>query len=120
MDFLFQESLLYTSIPLRRNVSTRISLRGLRRVIWVDRLRRVNNVGFLVEQLIYILINELLVPHCIKHFSFRFAFHLALETYKPTMNCTMVESTFGQVSTCESLDQPLIHQVLKVTSEKDV
>ena len=26
VDFLFQESLLYTSIPLRRNVSARISM----------------------------------------------------------------------------------------------
>ena len=40
VDFLFQESLLYTSISQRRNVSTRITLRGLRRVIWVDTLRR--------------------------------------------------------------------------------
>ena len=54
VDFLFQESLLYTSIPLRRNVSARISLRRLRRLIWVDTLRRVYNVGFLVERLIYI------------------------------------------------------------------
>ena len=54
MDFLFQESLLYTSIPTRRNVSARISLRGLRRLILVDILRRVHIVGFLVERLIYI------------------------------------------------------------------
>ena len=33
VDFLFQESLLYTSIPLRRNVSARISLRWLIRSI---------------------------------------------------------------------------------------
>ena len=31
--FLFQETLLYTSIPLRRNVSARISLRELRKLI---------------------------------------------------------------------------------------
>ena len=54
LDFLFQESLLFTSIALRRNVSVRISLRGLRRLIWIDALRRVNNVGFLVERLIFI------------------------------------------------------------------
>ena len=36
VDFLFQEPLLYTSIPLRRNVSARISLRGVHRLIWVD------------------------------------------------------------------------------------
>ena len=36
VDFPFQESLLYTSIPLRRNVSAQISLRGLHRLIWVD------------------------------------------------------------------------------------
>ena len=52
VDFLFQESLLYTSVPLRRNVSARISLRGVRRLIWVDTLRRAHNVGFLVERLI--------------------------------------------------------------------
>ena len=33
VDLLFQKSLLYTSIPLRRNVSARINLRGLRMVI---------------------------------------------------------------------------------------
>ena len=41
VDFLFQESLLYTSIPMRRNASARISLNGLRRLIWV-----VHNVVF--------------------------------------------------------------------------
>ena len=40
MDFLFRESLLYIPISLRQNVSTRISLRELRRLIWVDTLRR--------------------------------------------------------------------------------
>ena len=34
VDFLFEESLLYTSIPLRREVSVWISLRVLRRLIW--------------------------------------------------------------------------------------
>ena len=53
VDFLFQESLLFTSLPLRRNVSARISLRGLRRLIWVDTLRRDHTVGFLVERLIF-------------------------------------------------------------------
>ena len=48
VDFLFQESLLYTSIPLRWNVSARTSLRGVRMLISVDTLRRVHNVGFLV------------------------------------------------------------------------
>ena len=52
VNFLFQESLLYTSITLRRNVSARIILRGLRRLIWVDTLRRVYTVGFRVERLI--------------------------------------------------------------------
>ena len=47
----FQESLLYTSISQRRNVSARISLRRLRKLIWVDILRRDHNVGFLVERL---------------------------------------------------------------------
>ena len=34
VDFLFQESLLYTFIPLTRNTSPRISLHGLRMLIW--------------------------------------------------------------------------------------
>ena len=38
--------------PLKRNVSARISLRGLHRLIWLDALRRDHNVGFLVERLI--------------------------------------------------------------------
>ena len=46
VDFLFQEALLFTSIPLIRNVSSRIRLRGLRRLIRVDTLRRGHNVGF--------------------------------------------------------------------------
>ena len=50
---MFQESLLYTSIPLKRNVSARISLRGQRRLIWVDKLRRCHNVCFLAGRLIY-------------------------------------------------------------------
>ena len=49
VDCLFQESLLYTFIPRRSNVSARISLRGLRRLFWVDSLRRVHNVGCLVD-----------------------------------------------------------------------
>ena len=53
VDFLLQESFLYTCIPLRRNVSARISLRGLRRLIWVDALRIGHNVGFLAERLIF-------------------------------------------------------------------
>ena len=52
MDFLFQKSLLYTSIPLRRNVSARISLR---RLIGVDTLRRVHHVGILAERLLLLL-----------------------------------------------------------------
>ena len=43
VNFLFKESLLNTSILLRRNVSDRISLR---RLIWFDTLRRIHNVGF--------------------------------------------------------------------------
>ena len=49
MDFLSQESLLYTFSSLRRNVSAWISLRKL---IWIDILRRVHNVCFRVERLI--------------------------------------------------------------------
>ena len=44
--FMFQESLLYTSIPLRRNVSARISLRRLRKLIRVDTLRRGHTFQF--------------------------------------------------------------------------
>ena len=54
VDFLFQKSLLYTSIPLRRNVSARISLRGQRRLIWVDTLRICHSVGFLAGRLNYL------------------------------------------------------------------
>ena len=36
VDFLFQGSLLFTPISLRRNMSAQISLRALRRLIWVD------------------------------------------------------------------------------------
>ena len=48
---MFQESLLYTSIPLRHNVSARINMRGLRRSILIDTLRWGHNVGFLVERI---------------------------------------------------------------------
>ena len=51
VDFLFQELLIYTSIPLRQNVSNWISLRGLRRLILIDTLRRGHNVGFLAGRL---------------------------------------------------------------------
>ena len=54
-DFLFQESLLYTSIPLMRNVLARIWLRGLRRLIWVNTLRRGHNVVFLAGRLLCVL-----------------------------------------------------------------
>ena len=46
VDFLFHESLLYTSIPLVLNVSARISLRGMRRLILVDPLRIVHHFSF--------------------------------------------------------------------------
>ena len=55
VNVLFQESLLYTSIQLRRNVSARISLRGLRRLIWVNTLRRGHNVGFLAGTVLYMV-----------------------------------------------------------------
>ena len=53
VEFLFQESLLYTSILQRRNVSARISMRGLRRLIWIDTLHRGHTVGFLEGQLCF-------------------------------------------------------------------
>ena len=52
VDFLFQELLLCTAMPLRRNVLAQIIRRALCRLIWVDALPRVNNVCFLVEWLI--------------------------------------------------------------------
>ena len=52
IDFLFQKSILYTSIPMIRNVSARIRLRELRRLIWVYTWRINLNVRFLVERLI--------------------------------------------------------------------
>ena len=58
VDLLFHESLLYTSIPLWWNVSGRISLRGLRRLIRIDTLCRVYNVGFLVERFLCTLISR--------------------------------------------------------------
>ena len=54
LDFLFHESFLYTSIPLRRNMPAQISMRGLHRLILVDTLRRIHNVGSIVERLIYV------------------------------------------------------------------
>ena len=62
MDFLFHESLLYTSIPIRRNVSPGINLRRLR-----DTLRRVYNMGFLVDRLkrIYSLSKQNSLDVCI-------------------------------------------------------
>ena len=53
VDFLFQETLLYTSIPPRRNESVRISLREMRRLIWIDALRKGHTVGFLAGRLNY-------------------------------------------------------------------
>ena len=47
---------LYLSSP-RRNMSAHISLRGLRRQIWVDTLRIVHDAGFLMERLnVYVLV----------------------------------------------------------------
>ena len=65
MDFLFLESLLYTSIPLGRNVRP-----VLRRLILVDTLRRVHNVGFLVERLIsvFVKIRRLILMVCFFYF----------------------------------------------------
>ncbi len=50
-DFLFQESLLYTSIPKRLKVSARISLRGLPRLVSVNIVYQATNVGLLAEWL---------------------------------------------------------------------
>ena len=53
-DVLYQESLFFTALSLGRNVSARISLLGLRRLIWVDASRRSHNVGFLAGRFILI------------------------------------------------------------------
>ncbi len=50
--FLLQESLLYTTITHRREISGRIRLCGLRKVIRVDTLRICHIVGFLAMRLI--------------------------------------------------------------------
>ena len=49
--YLSQESLLYISIALRRNMSARIILRGLHRLVCPAILSRVHNVGVRVERL---------------------------------------------------------------------
>ena len=54
VDFLFRNHYSIPLILLRWNVSARISLRGQRKLICSDTLRRVNNVGFLLERLIFI------------------------------------------------------------------
>ena len=50
------KDLIFTS--RRRKVSVRVSLGDMLRLIGVDTLRRVHNVGFLVEWLIWTLIND--------------------------------------------------------------
>ena len=54
VDFSFRESFLYISIPLRRKVSARISLHGMGRLVWVDTLRRLHNICFLVERFVLV------------------------------------------------------------------
>ena len=53
-----QQLFLKKKIHRRRKVSVRINLRGMLRLILVDTLRRVHNVGFLVGRLNYIYIGE--------------------------------------------------------------
>ena len=70
-------------------MSARISLRGMRRLIWVDTLRRCHNVGFLAGRLIYctkVSIRSMLssedfsngeiitLPHCNQYKIFYFLF----------------------------------------------
>ena len=53
------------SIPLsppRRNVLARINMCELRWLIWLDTLRRVHNVSFLVERLTIYYVNHILLP----------------------------------------------------------
>ena len=85
MDFLFQEALLYTSIPLRRNVSARISLRGLRMLIWIDTLRRDHTVGSLAGRLIYRnLFKNMLGLIFLENSSFRNVKVCVIKTYSST------------------------------------
>ncbi|MES9879999.1 MAG: hypothetical protein ABW185_03875, partial [Sedimenticola sp.] len=51
-DILLQETLLYTYITHRREMSGGIRLRGLHKVIRLDTLRRCHIVGFLATRLI--------------------------------------------------------------------
>ena len=51
--FCFRNNYSIPLSPLRRNVSARISLRGLRRLIWVDTLCRGHNVDFRGKAQIY-------------------------------------------------------------------
>ena len=53
VDFLLQESILLTFIP----PETECIDRRLCRLLWVDTLRIVHNVGFLMERLICIVVN---------------------------------------------------------------
>ena len=68
----------YADPDLRRNVSARISLRGLRRLIWVDTLRRGHNVGFLAGRLTctsgYSLCADATRPNISRRISFSFIF----------------------------------------------
>ena len=43
----------------RRNLSVRVSLRDMLRLIRVDTLRGVDNVGFIVERRIYVSISQI-------------------------------------------------------------
>ena len=67
VDFLFQESLLYTSITLSRNVSARISLPGFRRLIWGQYITQIHNVCFLAGLLKFytIILLEFLQQPCV-------------------------------------------------------
>ena len=53
-------------------MSVQISLRSMLRQTWVDTLRRVNDVGFLVKQLIYFLAELTSFPLSITKYTLTF------------------------------------------------
>ena len=52
-----------TENPQEVKMSARISLRGMLRLIRIDTLRRVHNVGFLVIRLFFIFTNAFTPPY---------------------------------------------------------
>ena len=105
VGFLFQESLLYTSIPLRLSSSARISLRRMRRLILVGTLRRVHNVSLFTERLDYFIYEQyrprlartFMQSHLSQHLIATCLFipvNLLISLF-PKINATLYSVTFG-------------------------